>query len=108
MYIVARILLRGQIREQEALRDGKAKPGPFTRFQRGFDRRFELFRTGYRSLLVSLTAHRKLFTCAYLGAALACALEIEPDFAGAALLAALIEAGLVASFIIPDLGEESP
>ncbi len=68
---MADFLLRGQIREQEALRDGKAKPGAFTRFQRGFDRRFEHFRTGYRSLLVSLTAHRKLFTGAYLGTALA-------------------------------------
>ncbi len=66
---MANWLLRGQIAARHAGRDGR--PGPFTRLQRGFDQRFERFRTAYQTLLAGLAARRRLFTSLYLLAALA-------------------------------------
>jgi RND family efflux transporter MFP subunit len=63
-------LLRGQV----AARDNPAlagRPGIFTRFQAGFERRFERFRDGYRDMLVGLAARRKRFVVMYFGGALA-------------------------------------
>ena len=43
-------------------------PGAFTRFQRGFERRFEALRQGYLGLLALALSHRKLFAGGFLTA----------------------------------------
>ena len=66
---MANWLLAGQLKARHAAKHGK--PGLFTRLQRGFDRRFEQFRTGYRDVLDSLSVRRRLFVSCYLLASLA-------------------------------------
>src|SRR6185436_1964554 len=48
--------------------DGPLPPSrnPFVRFQRGFERRFERFRSGYRELLTLALGHRALFVIGFL------------------------------------------
>jgi multidrug efflux pump subunit AcrB len=56
---MAAYLLRGQV---EAHKHGHApNPGPFTRFQRGFEHRFTRFRNQYKVLLTGIVAHRGRF-----------------------------------------------
>jgi multidrug efflux pump subunit AcrB len=62
-------LLRGQVAAQH--KPAPERPGLFTRFQAGFDARFEHFRNRYRAMLETITARRKRFVTLYLGAALA-------------------------------------
>jgi multidrug efflux pump subunit AcrB len=64
-------LLRGQVEAQRRPQSDKARPGLFTRFQLGFEARFERFRDGYRATLEGLSNRRRQFACLYLGAALA-------------------------------------
>jgi multidrug efflux pump subunit AcrB len=47
------------------------RPGLFTRFQAGFEARFERFRNRYRAMLETITARRKRFVLLYLCGALA-------------------------------------
>lgn len=56
---MAMYLLRPHAAEQHIAR-GKT-PGPLSRFQQGFTRRFEQVREGYRNLLAMAMAHRALF-----------------------------------------------
>jgi multidrug efflux pump subunit AcrB len=62
-------LLRAQVEASRHPREDK-RPGVFTRFQAGFERRFEQFRAGYHDLLERLTARRRAFAGAYLAGAL--------------------------------------
>jgi multidrug efflux pump subunit AcrB len=62
-------LLRGQVAAQHAPKP--VHPGFFTRFQAGFEVRFERFRHGYQALLERLVARRKRFVILYLAGALA-------------------------------------
>ncbi len=58
---MAAYLLRGQVEQHRRERDGHgpaADPGVFTRFQRGFERRFTAFRGRYRVLLADIVARR--------------------------------------------------
>ena len=59
-------LLPGQLAAHAAT----ARPGFFTRFQRGFDTRFERFRGNYRDVLERLSRRRTAFVLAYLAASL--------------------------------------
>ncbi len=68
---MANWLLRGQVAAQRALLSGERRPGPFTRFQRGFEARFERFRDAYRGALERLSGRRRAFSAAYLLAAVA-------------------------------------
>jgi multidrug efflux pump subunit AcrB len=63
-------LLRGQVEAQRRPQSDQARPGLFTRFQLGFEARFERFRDGYRATLEGLSRRRKQFATLYLGAAL--------------------------------------
>jgi multidrug efflux pump subunit AcrB len=62
-------LLRGQVAAQHQPKP--AHPGFFTRFQAGFEVRFERFRHGYQALLERLVARRGRFVMLYLAGALA-------------------------------------
>jgi multidrug efflux pump subunit AcrB len=62
-------LLRGQVEASRTPVEGK-RPNVFTRFQAGFERRFERFRDSYRALLERLTDRRRRFVGVYLGGAL--------------------------------------
>ncbi|MDB5478957.1 MAG: transporter [Caulobacteraceae bacterium] len=62
-------LLRAQVEASRNPAEGK-RQGIFTRFQAGFERRFERFRDGYQALLERLTARRRNFAGAYLAGAL--------------------------------------
>ena len=65
---MAAYLLRGQVEAQR--NPDKAKPpGPFERFQAGFEHRFEKFRAAYGELLQRLMGNSKAFVaCYFLGA----------------------------------------
>jgi multidrug efflux pump subunit AcrB len=63
-------LLRGQVEASRRPAESK-RPGVFTRFQAGFETRFERFRAGYHRLLERLTAQRRSFVTLYLAGALA-------------------------------------
>ncbi len=63
-------LLRGQVEAQRRPQSDQARPGFFTRFQLGFEARFERFRDRYRATLEGLSRRRKQFATLYLGAAL--------------------------------------
>jgi multidrug efflux pump subunit AcrB len=60
-------LLRGQVHGHAQHGD----PGLFTRFQRGFDRRFTAFREGYRDTLTSAVRHRKRFVLVFVACTVA-------------------------------------
>ncbi len=62
-------LLRAQVEASRRPVEGK-RQSVFTRFQAGFETRFERFRERYQALLESLTARRRRFVGAYLGGAL--------------------------------------
>ena len=69
-------LLRGQVEQHRRAqthvhRPGHAgRPGLFTRFQRGFDRRFAQFRDGYRDLLTRIVSRRGRFILLFSAASL--------------------------------------
>src|SRR6202035_1060161 len=67
---IAAYLLRGQVAALQVGRASTKRPGIFTRFQRGFEDRFERFRGGYRGVLERRAARRPLFASPYLLAAL--------------------------------------
>jgi multidrug efflux pump subunit AcrB len=62
-------LLPGQVAAMH--RPPPARPGRFTRFQAGFEVRFERFRNRYRVMLETITTRRKRFVLLYLCGALA-------------------------------------
>jgi len=47
--------------------DPKPTSNPFTKFQRGFEKRFEQLRRGYQGVLTSLVERRKVFIPVFLG-----------------------------------------
>ena len=51
----------------ESAAHGTAGSGSLSRFQRGFEARFERFRESYRNLLAMALAHRKVFVIGFLG-----------------------------------------
>ncbi|WP_428374511.1 efflux RND transporter permease subunit [Lichenicoccus sp.] len=67
-------LLRAQVANHA--KGPSANPGPFTRFHRGFERRFTSFREGYQRVLAGIVAIRGRFILGFLGAALASLLLI--------------------------------
>jgi multidrug efflux pump subunit AcrB len=68
---MAAYLLRGQVAALQVGRASTKHPGILTRFQHGFEARFERFRDGYRGVLGRLAARRRLFASLYFLAALA-------------------------------------
>ena len=71
---MAAYLLRRQVEQHRRERDGHgttAEPGPFTRFQRGFERRFTAFRARYQVLLAGIVARRGRFIVLFGAASLA-------------------------------------
>src|SRR5580704_2232594 len=68
---MAAFLLRGQVAALQVGRASTKHPGILTRFQHGFEARFERFRDGYRGVLGRLAARRRLFASLYFLAALA-------------------------------------
>jgi multidrug efflux pump subunit AcrB len=71
---MAAFLLRAQV---EKHRHGPVlNPGPFGRFQRGFERRFDQFRNNYQALLTTIVAIRGRFIIGFLGVAVASLLLI--------------------------------
>ncbi|KQS76741.1 RND transporter [Methylobacterium sp. Leaf361] len=80
---MANFLLRGQIKAQQAALQSGARPGAFTRLQKGFDARFERLRSAHRDFLQGLVAAPRMFVALYLCAALASlglAIVIGQDF----------------------------
>ena len=67
-------LLRAQVAQHA--KGPNPNPGPFGRFQRGFERRFTSFREGYQGVLASVVAIRGRFILGFLAAALASLLLI--------------------------------
>jgi multidrug efflux pump subunit AcrB len=63
-------LLRGQVEESRRPAEDR-RPGVFTRFQAGFETRFEQFRSRYHGLLERLVAQRRSFVPLYLAGAVA-------------------------------------
>ena len=69
---MARFLLRGQAHHStHADEPDPPKSGVFTRFQRGFERRFERFRQAYLGLLSLALAHRFWFAGGFIAVAFA-------------------------------------
>ena len=70
---MAAYLLRGQVEQHRREQDGHvpADPGIFTRFQRGFERRFTAFRDRYRIVLAGMVARRGRFIALFGAASLA-------------------------------------
>ncbi len=68
---MANWLLAAQVAAHRDPDHGGKSPGPFTRFQRGFERRFTHFRDRYRVLLEGLVLARGRFSAAFLGIAVA-------------------------------------
>ncbi len=64
-------LLAAQVAAHRDADHQARRPGPFTRFQRGFETRFNRGRDGYRSLLDGLVAARGRFSAGFLGLSLA-------------------------------------
>jgi multidrug efflux pump subunit AcrB len=62
-------LLAGQVAAMH--QPAPEHPGFFTRFQAGFEARFERFRTRYRAMLETIAERPRRFVALYLGAALA-------------------------------------
>jgi CzcA family heavy metal efflux pump len=52
---------------EEGAAHSAAASGPLSRFQRGFETRFERFRESYRNLLAMALAYRKVFVIGFLG-----------------------------------------
>jgi multidrug efflux pump subunit AcrB len=72
-------LLRGQIQAGEHVQQGPGapKPGPFKRFQMGFERQFDRLRNGYQDLLSEVTTNCGKFILVFLGLTLASLLLIN-------------------------------
>ena len=68
---MANWLLPAQVAAHRDAGHHARRPGPFTRFQQGFERRFTRFRDRYRVLLEGLVAARGRFSAGLLCAALA-------------------------------------
>ncbi|MGA7776264.1 MAG: efflux RND transporter permease subunit [Paraburkholderia sp.] len=66
---MAAYLLRGQVEKHK--HGHSPNPGPFTRFQRGFEHRFNRFRNGYRIVLTSVVARRGRFITVFAALAFA-------------------------------------
>ncbi|MCJ2134005.1 efflux RND transporter permease subunit [Methylobacterium sp. J-026] len=66
-YTLVPTLARYLLTEHTHGQDPAAKPGPFARFQGGFERRFEALRQAYLGLLALALAHRKTFAAGFLG-----------------------------------------
>ena len=68
-YILSRTLVPTMAMYLLRAHDHDPKPtrNPFTRFQRGFEKRFEAVRASYRDLLARLVERRKLFIPGFLG-----------------------------------------
>jgi len=64
-------LLRAQVKSHGHAHEDDANAGFFTRFQRGFERKFSQFRDGYRDVLTTAVLNRKRFIMAFLGFAVA-------------------------------------
>jgi multidrug efflux pump subunit AcrB len=71
---MAAYLLRGQVEKHK--HGPTPNPGPFVRFQRGFERRFERFREAYKGVLSGIVTIRGRFIIGFLGASLASLLLI--------------------------------
>ncbi|CAB3783681.1 efflux RND transporter permease subunit [Pararobbsia alpina] len=63
---MAAFLLRGQVDQHK--HGHTTDPGFFTRFQRGFERRFTQFREHYQTVLTQLVARRRLFIVVFAAA----------------------------------------
>ncbi len=68
---MANWLLGAQVSAHRDAHRQARRPGPFTRFQRGFDGRFNRFRDRYRATLEGLVSARGRFSAGFLAAALA-------------------------------------
>ncbi|MFM0285692.1 efflux RND transporter permease subunit [Paraburkholderia megapolitana] len=64
---MAAYLLRSQVEQHK--RGHVGVPGPFTRFQRGFEQRFNRFRNGYKEVLTGVVSHRGRFIAGFLAVA---------------------------------------
>jgi multidrug efflux pump subunit AcrB len=69
-YVLSRTLVPTMAMYLLRVKSHGASRNPFTRFQRGFERRFEQLRQGYRELLTILVRRRLVFIPAFLGAGL--------------------------------------
>ncbi len=69
-------LLAGQVRHEGEEEHEQSGGGPFTRFQRGFNRAFERFRRGYHGMLREVIAIPGRFILVFLGLSLASLLLI--------------------------------
>jgi len=69
-------LLAGQVHAEKHGDNGPSRPGPFKRFQQGFEHRFERFRHGYRNLLTEVTGVSGRFIAVFLALTLASLLLI--------------------------------
>jgi len=76
-YVLSRTLVPTMAMYLLRVKSHDASRNPFTRFQRGFERRFEQLRQAYRGLLTTLVRRRLLFIPAFLGAGL-CVLLLLP------------------------------
>ncbi|MCJ2113506.1 efflux RND transporter permease subunit [Methylobacterium sp. E-025] len=65
-YTLVPTLARYLLTEHAHGQDPANKPGPFARFQRGFERRFEALRQAYLGLLGLALSHRKSFAVGFL------------------------------------------
>ncbi len=68
---MANWLLRAQVAAHRGAHRDAGRPGPFTRFQRGFETRFNQGRDRYRAVLEGLVAARGRFSAGFLALALA-------------------------------------
>ncbi|MFM0038286.1 efflux RND transporter permease subunit [Paraburkholderia strydomiana] len=62
---MAKYLLKQHVQDEHA--HETKRPGPLTRFQRGFEARFEKVRSAYRGLLELALTHRRPFVSGFLG-----------------------------------------
>src|ERR1700733_4963647 len=72
---MAAFMLRAQVAARKA---GGEPKGFFGRFQAGFERRFDRFRSGYKELLTKAVARRGRFILVFLAAALASVILLVP------------------------------
>lgn len=68
---MANWLLPAQVAAHRAGHDPQHRPGPFVRFQKGFETRFARFREGYRDTLTRIVARRGVFAGCFLALAVA-------------------------------------
>ena len=69
----------GEVPAEAALAvHNRAARGSSSRFQRGFEERFERFRDGYRRMLEGALRHRRVFTLAFLGVCIVSLVVLAP------------------------------